>query len=395
MVSAASLTKVSRPAASVTQTRSGDDDDEVAVALLGAAQLALEPLALGDVAGRRRGSRGTCPSSSCDADRVDLDRGPAAVRRRSARARRPARSTGPRRASPSGPPRPAASRGDTTSREVLADQLARACSPVIRSIASDRNVKLAVRRRSRTRRRASSRRGTGSAPRTRAGRARAAPASLTSRTVPCTPAKRPSSQTDDRRDLPREGRPVAVPEHVPEAADDLVLVVLLDEVRERLLEQFLGRQVGEGLAHDLRRRPAEQRLGALGHEQESAVRVASVDDVRRGLHELAEAGLGLAELALQAVALAHVADRPVRPRERPPLVEPGRGDELRRDGLAVAAQEVHAAAEAPAPLSARPTVQSSSATSRDDSCDERAEVLPDEVLGAAVRSSARRRPRGR
>ena len=60
------------------------------------------------------------------------------------------------------------------------------------------------------------------------------------------------------------------------------------------------------------RRPAEQRLGTLGHEQEPAVGVASVDDVRRGLDELAEARLGLAELALQALALAHVADRAVR-----------------------------------------------------------------------------------
>ena len=86
---------------------------------------------------------------------------------------------------------------------------------------------------------------------------------------------------------------------------------------------------------DLGRRPAEQRLGALGDEQEAALGVGAVDDVRRRLHELPEARLGLAQLAFEAVALAHVADRAVRARERAVLVEPGGGDELGRDRLAV------------------------------------------------------------
>ena len=63
---------------------------------------------------------------------------------------------------------------------------------------------------------------------------------------------------------------------------------------------------------------------------------AAVDDVRARLDELAEARLGLVQLALEAVALAHVADRAVGAGEPPGLVEPRDGDELGRDRRPVA-----------------------------------------------------------
>ena len=61
--------------------------------------------------------------------------------------------------------------------------------------------------------------------------------------------------------------------------------------------------------------------------------------------ELAEAGLRLAQLALEAVAFAHVADGAVGAGEPAVLAEPGRGDELGRDGLAVRALDVDPAAD--------------------------------------------------
>ena len=95
--------------------------------------------------------------------------------------------------------------------------------------------------------------------------------------------------------------------------------------------------------------------------------------------------LRLAQLALEAVALAHVADAAVGAGEPAGLVAGGERDELGRDRVAVAVEEVDPAAELAVRRRRRrpiPAVQSISATSRDDLVDERPEVLAEELLGA-------------
>ena len=54
-------------------------------------------------------------------------------------------------------------------------------------------------------------------------------------------------------------------------------------------------QEAEVLADDPLDRPAEQRLGRVGHEREDALRVGAPDDVRRRLDEAAEARLLLGD----------------------------------------------------------------------------------------------------
>ena len=148
---------------------------------------------------------------------------------------------------------------------------------------------------------------------------------MTSRTVPWTPANRPSSQTETDVISAGNDRPVAVLDHVAEATDDVVLVALRLEVRERLGAATPRPVRSANVMPTISRRcPAEERFRALGHEQEAAVGVAAVDDVRRRLDELAEARLRLLQLALEPVALAHVADRAVGADEPAVLVEPRR-----------------------------------------------------------------------
>ena len=90
---------------------------------------------------------------------------------------------------------------------------------------------------------------------------------------------------------------------------------------------------------DLGRRPAEERLGALGHEQEPALGVAPVDDVRAGLDQVAEARLGRLELVLETLALGDVAGDAVDRRE--PAVDLAADHvDLERDRAAIAAEEV-------------------------------------------------------
>ena len=96
-----------------------------------------------------------------------------------------------------------------------------------------------------------------------------------------------------------------------------------------------------------------------------------------------EALLRLAQLALQAVALAHVADAAVRPGEPAVLVAPGEGDELGRDRVAVPWSRLTR------PRSSRPPVPSSSPIRGPVDLgdlprrlvDERPEVLAEELLG--------------
>ncbi len=144
----------------------------------------------------------------------------------------------------------------------------------------------------------------------------------------------------DRGDLAGKGRPVAIAQHVVEAPDDVVLVALLGEVGERLRERLLGGQVGEGQIRDLGRRPAEQGLGALGHEQEPAVRVAPVDDVGRGLDEIAEARLGGLQVVLETLPFGDIAGDAVDRRQPAVLEVPDHVDLERHRRPAVAALEV-------------------------------------------------------
>ena len=112
--------------------------------------------------------------------------------------------------------------------------------------------------------------------------------------------------------------------------------------------------------------PAEHRPRAVAQERVATLRIGREDEVGRRRGERPIADLRIAQLALEPVAFAHVADGTVAPDEAAGLVEPGRGDELGRDGRAVAAQHVDPAAELLRPL-AIPDAQSKSATSRDDS----------------------------
>ena len=188
--------------------------------------------------------------------------------------------------------------------------------------------------------------------------------------------------------------PVAMAEHVPEAADDIALPALLLEVRERLRQRLLGGQVREGQPHRLLRVQPNSASAPSAMNRNRPSASAAVDDVGRRLDELAEAGLRLAELALEAVALAHVADRAVGAGEPSVLAEPGRGDELGRHRLAVRALDVDPAADL---LRARGhagrEVVLGDVPRR--AVDQRPEVLAEEARRPAGRSAARRRPTGR
>ena len=92
----------------------------------------------------------------------------------------------------------------------------------------------------------------------------------------------------------------------------------------------------EVLADDLLGSPAGHPLDRVGHEREAALGIGREHDVGRVLDEEPVAALRVAQVALEPVPFAHVADRPVRPDERAGVVEPGGGDELGRDRLAVA-----------------------------------------------------------
>ena len=137
-------------------------------------------------------------------------------------------------------------------------------------------------------------------------------------------------------------------------------------------------------------RQPEQALGALGHEQEPAVRVAAIDDVRRRLDQQAEARLRFAQLALEPVALAHVADRAVGPDE---ARRPRRAVAIAMNSAGIGApsrrEQVDPAAELLRAGGASPAVQSTSATSRDDSWTSAPKCLPDQLLGPDSRSAAR------
>ena len=103
----------------------------------------------------------------------------------------------------------------------------------------------------------------------------------------------------------------------------------------------------------------------------------------RRLDELAEARLGLLELALEAVPLAHVADRAVGPGERPVLVEACDRDELGRDGLAVGAAQVDPAAQLlRSGRHARPTSRARRHRF-DDSCTSDPEMLAEQLPWSA------------
>ena len=117
------------------------------------------------------------------------------------------------------------------------------------------------------------------------------------------------------------------------------------EVGEGLREGLLAGQVGEGHADHLGGRQPEQALGALGDEQEAAIRVAAVDDVRRRLDQLPEARLGFLEVALEAIAVAHIADRAIGPDKPTGIVEQRGGDELGGDRRPVAAEQVDPTAD--------------------------------------------------
>src|SRR5215204_3254475 len=78
-----------------------------------------------------------------------------------------------------------------------------------------------------------------------------------------------------------------------------MLLTLCLEVPDRLGPGLLCRQFRERHAGELCRTPADERLGSLGHEQDPAVGVALVDDVRRRLDEMPEAGLGFAQFPLE------------------------------------------------------------------------------------------------
>ena len=184
----------------------------------------------------------------------------------------------------------------------------------------------------------------------------------------------------DRRDLGRHARTIPVLEHVA-IAPDVVLLPLVFEVRDRLREGLLGRELREGHADDLGRGPAEERLGAFGHEREPALGVGPIDHVGCGLDELSEARLRLLELSFQAIALAHVADRAVRAGEGARVVEPRRGHELGRDRFAVGSDQIEPAAQLLARIG-HPGGPVHLGDLAGRLVHEGAEVLPDEGLGS-------------
>src|SRR4029078_2538224 len=93
--------------------------------------------------------------------------------------------------------------------------------------------------------------------------------------------------------------------------------------------------------------PTEHRPGPVREEGVPAVRVGREDHVRRRRGERPVAVLRCAEVALDAVALAHVTHRTVRAGELAVLVERGDGDELGSEGGSVAVPQVQPAAYLP------------------------------------------------
>ena len=107
----------------------------------------------------------------------------------------------------------------------------------------------------------------------------------------------------------------------------------------RLGQRLRSGHVAEGHPDQLGRRPPEQPFGALGHEQEATLGVAPVDDVRRRLDQLPEAGLGLVQLALEPLPLGDVAGHAVD-RRQAAVLEAADNVDLERDGRAVATHEL-------------------------------------------------------
>ena len=91
--------------------------------------------------------------------------------------------------------------------------------------------------------------------------------------------------------------------------------------------------------------PAEHRGCPIRKERVAALGIGREDHVGRRRREVAVAILGRSQVALEPVALAHVADRPVRPGERARVVQAGERDELGGDRRTVAMLQVEPAAD--------------------------------------------------
>ena len=100
-----------------------------------------------------------------------------------------------------------------------------------------------------------------------------------------------------------------------------------------------------GRADEIARLAAERPADRLGHVAEAPVGIDGEDDVRRVVDEEPVALLGATQLVLQAIALAHVADRAVGPAELAGGIERGDRDELGGHGRAVPMEQADAAAQ--------------------------------------------------
>ena len=159
-------------------------------------------------------------------------------------------------------------------------------------------------------------------------------------------ARRPVQSGDDaidgaghRPDVVRDA-PAVVMDEIDPGGDRLARVRQgFRPAVDRLGDRSLVDQAREVVADHRAGLPAEQALERVAQVRESAVRVAREDDVRRILDEEAVALLRAAQLPLEPVALAHVADRAVRAHEHA-ADDPAHGDELGRDRVAVAVEQV-------------------------------------------------------
>ena len=159
------------------------------------------------------------------------------------------------------------------------------------------------------------------------------------------PRERAVARLGDRAHLERDQPAVGVDEAQPrrdlerrvvtELAEAGTLggwIVIADDRAERLADEILGVV-------------AEAATDGLRYVREAALLVDRIDHVGRVLDEEAVALLGRAQLALQAVAFAHVADRAVGARERAVRVERAEGSELGGDRVAVAVEEIEPTAQ--------------------------------------------------